>query len=287
MDSKRFYAFFCCCAALGFAVAGCEDNLTPAPTYDPYESGQLEPLSCVPNLDGSIEAKELREAFDIPVSYLVNPAGSTRPVDLAGQVNPAGQRLWDWSALSLDDQVATVSATALEGKWYASSFAQGQFVVPSDLSGSLDGIYSRDDEGFYLWGIASTQESPPEGQTLLIYDQPIALFRFPLVKDKRWVSVGQARNSKVRGLPYAGKDTYEVKVEAVGELRLPDLSFEQALQVRTMVTLEPAVGQSIKRQQISYLFECFGEVARAVSADGEQESFFTEAVELRRLGIGL
>lgn len=281
MASKRYMLASLALVCLG----GCGENLTPAPTYEPYAPETLAPLECVPNLDNRLEASELREAFGVPVTYLVNPVGATRPVDLAGQVNGTGQRLWDWSAVANDDQAATIVASALAGRWYASSFPQGQFVVPSDLSEGLDGIYSRDDEGFYLWGIASREQDPAEGQTLLIYDQPVALFRFPLEPGKNWISVAQVRNSKVRGLPYAGKDTYEIKVEASGELRLPDLSFEQALQVRTKLTLEPAVGQSITRQQVSYLFECFGEVARATSVDGEQDAFFTQAAELRRIGI--
>ena len=112
------------------------------------------------------------------------------------------------------------------------------------------------------------------------------MYRFPLTSGVNWVSVGRARNSTLLGLPYAGKDTYEVSVDAVGELRLPDLIFEQAHQVFTKVTVEPSVGAPVVTRQVSFFAECFGEVARATSAVGETEKFFTTASEVRRLGIG-
>ena len=69
----------------------------------------------------------------------------------------------------------------------------------------------------------------------------MALYLFPLEKGKTWVSVGTTRNAMFYGIPYAGKDTYEVSVEDTGELLLPDLTFEQAMMVRTTVKVEPAV----------------------------------------------
>lgn len=272
-------------ASLALGLWSCGDNETPLPKRAPYQPQTIEPLSCVPNLDGKLDADELQTSLDTPVSYLVNPAGQTRPIDLAGQINAQSQRRWDISAVDSTDQVARISAQALQGRWYANSFPTGEFVVPFDLSARLEGIYRRDAQGFYLLGIASTEADPTEGRTLMVYDQPIALFRYPLEVGKNWVTVGRIQDGRVRGLTYAGKDTYSVKVEAAGQLNLPDLSFEQAFLVRTKVTLEPAVGQSITRQQISFMVECFGEVARVTSQDGEEEDFFSTAVELRRLGI--
>jgi hypothetical protein len=272
-----------CMAAL--VCAGCGDNQTAAPEYAAYEPGGLEPLECVPNLDNKIDASELREALGIPVTYIVSPAGVTRAVDIAGSVNAAGERRWDMSGRGADERAARLIATDLTGKWYAASFPQGQFVTALDLGGRNEAIYRRDDEAFYLLGLASAEENPAEGQTLFVYEPPIALYRFPLEVGKQWVSTGTVTNGKFRGLPYAGRDTYEIKVEAVGTVVLPELTFDQSLQVRTKLTATPSVGQPVVTQQISYIFECFGEVARATSRDNEQEAFFTTASEVRRLGI--
>ena len=92
-------------------------------------------------------------------------------------------------------------------------------------------------------------------------------------------------NATVRGLPYAGRDTYQVSVDASGRLELTDLTFTQVLRVRTQLTVEPAVGATVTRRQVSWMFECFGEVARAVSLDGELQEDFTTTSELRRLGL--
>jgi hypothetical protein len=269
------------------ALCGCGDNQTPAPEYAAYKPGGLEPLACVPNLDGKIDAGELSETLGVSVTYIVSPAGQTRAVDLAGQVNAAGERRWDMSARGPDERAVKLIASGVAGKWYAASFPEGQFVTALDLGGRTEGVYRRDAEAFYLLGLASREESPAEGQTLMVYEPPIALYRFPLEVGKQWVSTGVVSNGKFRGLPYAGRDTYEVRVEAVGKLLLPELTFEQALQVRTKVTIAPAVGQVAVTQQVGYLFECFGEVARATSQLGEQEPLFTTASEVRRLGLDL
>ncbi len=52
---------------------------------------------------------------------------------------------------------------------------------------------------------------------------------------------------------------YTSREEAIGELALPDFTFEQVFMIRTKVTLQPAVGQSVSQQQVSFLFECFGD----------------------------
>jgi hypothetical protein len=89
----------------------------------------------------------------------------------------------------------------------------------------------------------------------------------------------------VRGLPYAGRDTYQIRIDGSGALELPDVAFTQALRVRTTLSIEPAVGVPVIRRQVGFVFECFGEVARAVSQDNEMADDFTTTTELRRLGF--
>jgi hypothetical protein len=266
------------------ALAGCDPNRT-VPERDAFVPQAVQPLECVPNLDGRIEATELRTAFGVPVRYLVNPAGSRRPVDLAGVTDGAGRRVWQLSADYADDQVATLVASRLDGKWYRASFPTGQFVAPLDLGGSIEGVYTNDGQVLSLLGYASATELPPEGRTLVVYTTPIATFRFPLEPGKQWVTATEVRNATVRGLPYAGRDTYQVRVDGAGALELPDVAFTQAMRVRTTLSIEPAVGVSVIRRQVGFVFECFGEVARAVSQDNEMTDDFTTTTELRRLGF--
>jgi len=263
-------------------LAGCGDNQTP-PSRAPYVGGDAAPLTCAPNLDNQIEAKELAPAIDVNVSYLINPFGKDRTVDLVGKLE-TGKRVFRFDVDYADDQKLELKASAVAGKWYAASFAAGEFVAAVDAAGTLDGVYRHDDTGVYLLGIASREESPKEGKTLLVYGEPVVVFRFPLVAGSKWVSTGTVMNGTIRGLPYAGKDIYEVEDDATGKLVLHDFTFEQVHRVRTKVTVTPSAGIATMRRQVSFVAECFGEVVRVVSKDNEAQADFTVAAELRRLG---
>lgn len=269
--------------SLLLAATGCGDNATPA-GRDAFVGGDSGTLSCVPDLDGTILAREVPTVLDTPASYLVNPVGKDRAVDLVGKVDKAGKRVWDFGTDFADDQALKLTATALAGKWYAASFPGGSFVSPLDAAQTLDAVYRRDDGGLYLMGLASKVEAPAEGKTLLVYDAPIKILSFPLAAGAKWVSVGTVTGGVVRNLPYAGKDTYEVEDDGVGRLILTDFTFEQAHRVRTKVTVSPSAGATVVRHQVSFFSECFGEIARATSKDNEPAADFTTAAELRRLG---
>lgn len=269
-------------------LVACQDNETPLPEKSPYVATAPAALPCVPNLDGKIEAKELAPQIGIAAGYLVSPAGKEREVDLAGRANAQGKLTWQLSNDYADDQVARIEATPLDGKWYAPSFAAfvaNAFVTPLDLGARTEGVYTYDETGIYLHGIASTTENPPEGKTLLVYSSPITLYEFPLEAGSAWSTTAETKNATLRGLPYAGRDTYEMKVDGAGELGLPDFVLTQALRVRTFVRIVPAAGQETTQRQTGFLFECLGEVARATSKLNEPDEGFTTASELRRLGL--
>ena len=274
-------------AALGLvlAVPACSENLTVTKDRAPYAAGEVQKLTCVPNLDGKIDANELTPSLDTPVRFLVSPAGKDQSVDLVPKPFGTGKVRWDYSIDRKDDQVATIAASALKGKWYERSFPETAFVAPFDAAGRTEAIYSYDAQAISLLGLASKEPNAPEGQTLLVYSAPVAIYRFPLVPGAAYTSIGEVRNAMLRGLPYAGRDIYEVKIDAVGQLDLPDLVFEQAIRVRTKVTVEPAAGAATTQIQVSFLFECFGEVARVTSKTGEKTDDFTTASEIRRFGL--
>jgi hypothetical protein len=271
--------------SITLCASACGDNETH-PLYDAYDAGVPAPLACVPNLDGKIDSNEIQPAIGIPLSYLVSPSGVTRTVDIAGTVDSNGHTLWDFSISYANDQVAQIQAQPLTGKWYAGSFPQdGAFVVAQDAGDRLEGVIVFDSNGYHLLGLASTDQSPPEGQTLYVYDTPVDVFRFPLAPGLTYSSTGNVKNAMLRGLPYTGSDTYSVNVDAAGTLVLPAITFTQALRVRTTVVATPAAGEAVTTKQASFLFECFGEVARATSQPGETQDNFTTAAEVRRLGL--
>ncbi len=247
--------------------------------------GAIDELECVPNLDGRIDAEELGVAFELPISYRVSPAGEQRPIDVVGDDDGASRVAWDWSSDDADDELVVIAASHAADHWFADTFPGGEFVTPVDSDGRVLGVYARDASSVRLLGLASATPDPPEGQTLVTYEPPIVAYRFPIQPGQEWVSTGTVRGGTIRGLPYAGRDIYEFSVDAVGTLDLPDISFGQAHRLRTRVTLQPAVGVATSTRQVSFLFECFGEVARATSLPDESDPDFTTASEVRRIGL--
>ncbi len=266
------------------ALASCGDNQTNQEHAD-YDGGAPAPLACTPNLDGKIEAKELQAAFGIPLSYLFSPAGKSRTVDLAGKPDAQGHLTWDFGTDFADDQIVHTQASPIKGKWYAASFPDSAFVVPSDAAARVEGVYVYDAIGYHLLGLASFIENPAEGKTLYVYGTPVDIFRFPIAPGQTYTSTGTVKNATLRGLPYAGIDTYVINVDGAGTISLPSITFSQALRVRTTLTATPTAGMAQTSRQTSFLFECFGEVARATGQPNETQDNFTNAAEVRRLGL--
>ena len=279
------------------ALSACDGSNETWPQTPTYASTGPAPLACIPNLDGAIEAYEMAPTLNQLATYRVSPplpadATTGRAVDLVGSVDDSGRRIWDWSAADPSDRNADLEAEPLAGKWYAPDFPGGDFVLAADAGDRLEAVYSHDDQGLILYGVASTDPNPPEGQTLLVYQEPIVFLPFPLTLGKAWTQTGIVRNGVLQGLsPWSQDDTYEVTVDASGELRLPDFTFTQVLRVYTKVTVKPKAGarQGYVQHQYSYLFECFGEVARATSplvydAAADPGKDFSVAHEVRRLG---
>jgi hypothetical protein len=250
-------------------AAACRANTTPIPDED-----LTPPAACIPDRDGALTAAELPVQLDAAAPYWVS--SGERTVDLAGDGTG-----WDLSAESPDDDLVEVAPSPLAGHWYAPDFAAGQFVV--DNGGGLDAVYHLDDLGLWLHGLASRE---PEPRTLLVYDAPVSVLRLPLRDGDAWTATGTVSEGTLDGLAYVGTDTYEVEVDGSGTLALPYVRFTPALKVRTRVVVEPAAGGvTTSRRQTSFLFECFGEIARAASRPDEPDADFTTAAELRRFAL--
>ena len=271
-------------------LAACGDNLTHPPDRDGGASTSSgaggSAFTCLPNLDGQIDATELAPAFDVAVSYVISPVGEDRAVNLAGKKDAKGAIAWDFSPDFATDKALVLTANKVAGKWYASSFPDGDFASPVDTVGEIYGVYSATDKAISLLGIASVVEKPKKGKTLLVYDTPIDVYRFPLTPGLTWSTTATTlQGGMISGLPYSGKDTYAVKDVAIGSLVLHDLTFEQVHKIETQVTLAPTLGLPPQTTwQVGFVSECFGEVTRATSHIGEATANFTKAAEVRRLG---
>jgi hypothetical protein len=250
-------------------AGACQANTTPTSDTD-----LTPPVSCLPDRDGSLTAAELPVAIGASADFYV---GANRTVDLSGPD-------WDLADEDADDDVVAVAPAAFGAQWYADSFAGGQFVTAGPSG--LDAVYHLDDQGLWLHGLASTDPSPPSGETLLVYDEPVAVLRLPLAAGDAWTDVGVVSGGTINGLPYLGSDTYEIAAGEAGNLDLPYVRFHGALPVATHVTVRPDAGGTMtSRRQVSFLFECFGEIARAESRPDETAAEFTTAASLRRFAL--
>lgn len=275
---------------IALLVAACGDNLTHPPDRDAGDTTSSgtggSAFTCLPNLDGKIDAAELGAAFDVAVNYVVSPVGEDRTVNLAGKSDGKGGVAWDFSPDFATDKSLVLTATRVTGKWYASSFPDGDFASPVDTVGEIYGVYRATDKAISLLGIASVVEKPKKGKTLLVYDTPIDVYRFPLAPGAAWSTKANVMmGGMINGLPYSSIDTYEVKDAAIGSLVLHDLTFEQVHKIETKVTLAPSLGGAAQTTwQVGFVSECFGEVARATSHIGEKTADFAKAAEVRHLG---
>ncbi|MFW5968441.1 MAG: hypothetical protein ACOCV2_13025, partial [Persicimonas sp.] len=113
------------------ALTACADplpeNRTEYESYEPGGEDEYEELDCVPDLDGRIGPDELAAQLDTEARFLVSPAGQTRAVDLEGE-RRGDRTIWDWSEENPDDQVATVEAGDIDGRWYEDEFPDAEFV---------------------------------------------------------------------------------------------------------------------------------------------------------------
>ena len=217
-------------SVLVLALAACGGpNRTPFGAPAPTGTA-----TCLPNLDGTITAAELRPVIGATLTYDVS---TDVPVDLAGRQD-GGRTLWDWSATSGGTKV-TEGPVALAGQWYAGAFPTGTFVLPA--GGGLVGVYRADDTAVWLLGTASADPSPRAGRTRLVYDAPVAVYRFPITAGATWTCTA-AVTGTFDGLPYRGQVTYAASVGDAGELRLPDVTFTEVLPVNFTVTNAPDPG---------------------------------------------
>lgn len=260
-------------AGLVAIASACGVNATPEPEPAP------ELPSCVPNRDGVITEDELPIAFDTTGTYYASPDGVTRTIATGGTA-------WDLSTEYGDDEVIALGPARIKDQPYASEFPGAQFAV--DAGSGLDGIYHQDAQGLWLHGTATRDDVPVSSRTRVRYAQPVPVLRFPIEGGDAFASTGTITDGIVNGLPFIGTDEIAVEVTGDGRIDVPYVRFSPAMRVRTLVTRTPSTGTPVvTRRNVIFLFECFGEVARAESRTDEPSAEFTTAAYLRRFALGV
>lgn len=237
---------------------------------------------CVPNHDGKVVASELLPVFDVDANYFVSSASV--PVNLAG-TSESGTLTWDFSQAFAGAE-KTLQANRITGQWFEAEFPGGQWT--SAFDDTTLAIYSNDENGIYLHGLAS-KDAPAAGEkakTLFVYESKVIAYQFPLAVGSTWVSMGKvpAKGYMWNGLLHSGTHTYTVEVDGAGKLVLPNATtLEDVLRIRTTVLLHPTSGADATTRQTGFVYECLGEIVRATSAVNEPNDDFDPAAQLRRL----
>jgi hypothetical protein len=124
--------------------------------------------------------------------------------------------------------------------------------------------------------------SPTDGldRTLLTYDPPIDVLRFPLGSGDHW-TVSASLSGVASGIGFFATETWTMNVDDSGKAKTPAATFDV---LRLRVDYQQTYGFAVTTH-ISYLFlaECYGVVTRVRSTTGETNASFTQASEYRRL----
>ncbi len=264
---------------LALLVSGCG---TSVPADDPGEPPLPE---CTADLDGVMTLDEMPVVTGLEVRYARNTPGEPVEVDVDGELATDGGRLWDFS-----DGPADVGATLVlqdpaelsgAGLFPDATYAAPMLVESPDLLGWFR-LDDGDEPTLSMLGMATRDEVDPASRTVVVYDEPLVLYRYPFGVGDAWEQTVTYRDALAYGIPNQGSEHYRFDVDAHGTVRLPGgVEVSDVLRVRVQVvqTLALAAGQHTQTfHQLIWVRPCFGELARVVGTDPE----FSTADELRR-----
>jgi hypothetical protein len=241
-------------------LLGCEP-LAEAEGLDEAPASPLPP--CAANNDGIIDASEMPVALGVKARYRVGTAEAA--VDLAGTPDEDAQWQWDFSLPDPQSHaLIELQVTDPQDAWFGVHFPEATFAMAVDAAGALLSPAHVDDQGLFVHGLVSRQEDSPAGKTLVVYDENVRLYGWPLkLGDRRQVSV-QATDALLAGIPTAFSDVYDIEVTGRGEVILPQLILENTLRVTVRLERTLLVGDA-RQVTHSFVHECLGQVVRATS----------------------
>ena len=258
-----------------------------APDTGPDVPDGPGPAVCIQDNDGTILASELPVAFEASPNYVANPMGSTVAVNPHGVVDE-GTQTWDFRDIPTQPAGALFVDKPNE-YWFAEHFPGATFVSPlTPRDPSVLAVYQADTTGVRLMGLGSESPEPAGQKTLMVYDEPLDLLRFPIKLGDTHTATTSFTNALLQGTPNAGEETYTVHVDAMGTVKLPVFTVENCLRVRIDIDQRFVISTSadpIHSIQYLFLHECVGEIARISSKAGETSGDFGEAHEFRMLGL--
>ena len=257
------------------------DRVAPAPSN-----------ICRPDADGRITRDEVALLIGASPLYLANAEGTTLPVAPDGVPDPnaPSRRLWDFRDGPRDLAGPLLIEELPPDAWYAAEFPPDVTYVTAlgPQTPDLLGVFRLTPTRLEMLGLASRYDGPDH--TLLVYDAPVALYRFPLrapdpaAGPQTWTQTVTFDDAVLAGTRQAGRETYAFTVDQVGTAQLPNFTFSDVLRIRLDLTQTFVFGHDGNTRattQYFYFTECVGEVARIATPAATPAT----ATEFRRLGM--
>lgn len=252
------------------AMPASPSDLAVKPGADMSGGGGL----CNFNGDGVIDRSELQAVIGLGGLFAVNPAGQNATVSLKAQ-----NGVWDFAAPVQGEQKTFDQLIDPAGKWWAKSFPSATYAQRLDANKDLLGVYKMSAGALSLLGVVS-ETSNGFSDTNISYATPIDVIRFPLKVGSKWTQTSTA-SGLLSGVLYAATDQYDFSVDQRGMTKVPAGTYD-TLRLRFDHTNTYGF---VVTKNITYIHmaECFGNVARIRSKDGETSADFTTATEYRRM----
>jgi hypothetical protein len=271
------------CSAQGRCVTPTNDASTDTAddTNSPVDGGSDttpvgdSPVGCVPNGDDLITALELPFAAGLKATFRT---ATNATVSTAGTTGTDGRRHWDFSGALSGDKDLIVETLPPAGAWWAPQFTGATYATSITSAADLLGVFQVTTGALLLQGEVSSTDGAT--RTLLTNATPVPTLQFPLDPSSAW-TVTTLVNGQTSGVPSSYTESYDSKVDAVGDVVTPFSTF-RVLRVRTVLTRTVGALPTVVRT-FAFVTDCFGPVVTITSNPNETLEEFTTAAEIRRL----
>jgi hypothetical protein len=237
--------------------------------------------------DGSLSATDIPVVPGLPMRFIEADSAATSdptvPVDVDG-TSSNGTTTWDFTGAHTGDAPFQMEASLLSNQWFASTFASeapldqagnGAYVAP--LASDTLAIFRRSQDQLVILGVASVDAN----YTLITYDPPILVLKFPLTEGETFQSESTGSGTFETNPFYVSTDDYVSTLDKSGKI-VTNAGTYDALRLHLDQSVTVGVF-TLTHIQYAWIAPCLGVVAQVTSGDGETDDHFTHASQVRRL----
>ena len=276
------FSHFCCYTMIfGVFISGCSTNTTPWTTYTDQDNNSK---ICLSNNDGMLSYDEFPFLLDHPVSYW---EGQNKNIDYEVTLENNGNAIWDFRGNEEQDEEIDIVAHSIDENflWYSEFFPAAMWYVEDAQNNHT--LYSIDEDGIYVLGVASKEENPQNaGKNLVVYPQGeerTKILPFPLgVGSELQVDI-EIENQTLNGFPFYGMHSYTTFVDDIGFLYIQNIGFLEAYRVHSSFEYQIQDQEPVLYRNTGFYVPCVGEVVRLASHENEEDMNFLSVSKIQRL----